>query len=157
MNHDLIIKTILENNGKIAGSYIGAWLIQGSPSDVGWRDIDIKCSKEQEIIITKKINQIDPSVKLDFRINYIIGATQGMSAYSVNLFEYDGFFKVVYPFFKHTNEWLEDVKNKNCILGNVYGKKDINFEKYLKEKKGWNILTLDRQVFNPNNEYLMKF
>jgi hypothetical protein len=156
MNHELIIKTIIENQGKICGSYLGHWLIEGKPSDIGWEDIDIKCSKEQEFVISEKIKNIDENIKLDFRINYIKNPRIIMSAYSLNLFEYDGSFKAVDAFFKHTNEWLEDIKNKNCIFANIYGKRDYAFEKYLKEKK-WNILTLDKQIFNSNGEDFIGF
>ena len=154
MNHNLLIQTILENNGKICGSYIGAWLMQGSPSDVGWQDIDIKCSKDQEAIIAKKINDIDSNVKLDFRINYINNIVL-MSPYSINLFEYDGSFKAVDEFSKFTEEWLNYAKDKICIFGNSIGQRDEDLEEILR-KNNWSVLDIKKRPIGPTYKQFIK-
>ena len=154
MNHELIIKTILDNGGKICGSYLGTWLMNGSPSDIGWQDIDIKCSKDQEAIIAKKINDIDSSVKLDFRVNYATGVML-LSPYSINLFEYDGSFKAVDEFSRFTEEWLNCIKDKICIFGNSIGQRDEDLEEILR-KNNWKILDIKKRPIAPTYKQFLK-
>lgn len=154
MNHELIIKTILDNGGKICGSYLGAWLMKDSPSDIGWQDIDIKCLKDQEAIISKKINEIDSTVKLDFRINYINDRVL-MSPYSINLFQYDGSFKALDQFQEFTEEWLNCIKNKICIFGNNIGQRDEDLENILRENN-WSILDIKKRPIGPTYKQFIK-
>jgi hypothetical protein len=154
MNHELIIKTILDNGGKICGSYLGAWLMKGSPSDIGWQDIDIKCTEDQEAIIAKKINDIDSSIKLDFRVNYATGIML-LSPYSINLFEYDGSFKAVDEFSIFTEEWLNCIKDKICIFGKNIWQRDEDFEEILR-KNNWSILDVKKKPIAPTYKQFLK-
>jgi hypothetical protein len=92
MDHDNIIKIILNNDGYIIGGYIREWLANGKPKDTGWKDIDIKCPVESEETIRKKINLLYPNIKLDFSPNSFNGYR---NPYSCNLVKYDGNFKNV--------------------------------------------------------------
>jgi hypothetical protein len=40
IDHDFILKTILDNDGYIHGGYVRAWILNENPSDNGWNDID---------------------------------------------------------------------------------------------------------------------
>jgi hypothetical protein len=40
LNHDFLIKTIIDNGGKIRGGYVREWILNGEPSDFGWEDVD---------------------------------------------------------------------------------------------------------------------
>lgn len=40
IDHELLINSILEQNGIIVGGYVRAWVSNGHPSNNGWQDID---------------------------------------------------------------------------------------------------------------------
>ncbi|NBW12184.1 MAG: hypothetical protein EBR82_29555 [Caulobacteraceae bacterium] len=143
MDHDFIINTIIENNGIICGGYMREWVINNTPSDQGWSDIDIKCTKENEKIIENLIKDKYPNIELDFRINNF---TKNESPFSFNLFLYDGKIKVVNEFEEYNNKWIEYAKQKKCVVMFKYLN---NFkQKILKDKilNGWIFLNSKDEI-----------
>lgn len=134
IDHDFIIKTILDNNGVLIGGYVREWIGNGSPSNNNWKDIDIKCPKDSMKKIKKEINSLYPNLKLDFASNEYCSFR---SPYSCNLIQYDGEFKTV----KYLGEqdYVHLAKNKICIFfrKTSIGRK-LDFEKRL-INDGWKI------------------
>jgi hypothetical protein len=134
MNHDLIVDTIIKNNGIIIGGYVREWLGNGTPSDTGWKDIDIKCPQESEFKIRKELYDIYPKLFLDFSPNAFFGYR---SPYSCNLIQYDGEFKTVKCLGEQ--DYVDSAKNKICIyLKKTSLGRKLNFEQRL-INDGWKI------------------
>ena len=147
INHDLIIKTIIDHNGYIVGSYIREWIANGKPVDSGWSDIDISCSKEKIDIIQKEILKIDKSINLDFRAGY---TPYYRSKYSADLVAYDGKFKILPPYAHKEEEYIELTKNKICkfLNSNCVGRR-LCLEKKL-ILSDWKLVILN-QTYDLNN------
>jgi hypothetical protein len=54
LNHDFLIKTIIDNGGKIRGGYVREWVFNGEPSDFGWEDIDCIFPSSEKYFETKR-------------------------------------------------------------------------------------------------------
>lgn len=147
MNHSLFIECIIQNEGKLTGSYVREWIGNGKPMDHGWNDIDIICPKNKEVIIKEDILNKFPNLKLDFRP----GMTPFYSSkYSANLFRYDGEFKIMPPYEKYQEEFLKLTKNKICkfLNANHVGRR-LDLEKKL-ISNGWKLVILNK-TFDLNN------
>lgn len=133
IDHNFIINTILKNKGIIIGGYIREWLANGSPSNCGWKDIDIKCKKDDELIIQKEIALRHPNLSLDFSPNMY---DSYRNLYSCNLIKYDGEFK---PCIEIKNDIIDLTKNKICLyLNNSCAGRILSFEKKIIQN-GWQI------------------
>lgn len=134
MDHDKIIKIILDNDGYIIGGYIREWLANRKPKDTGWNDIDIKCPVELENNIRKQIYSLYPNIKLDFSPNMFNGYR---NPYSCNLIKYDGSFKNVTH--QLDLDFVSLTSNKKCLFlkKNNIGRV-LSFEKRLLND-GWKI------------------
>lgn len=134
MDHDKIIKIILDNNGYIIGGYIREWLAYGKPKDSGWKDIDIKCPIESEKKIKKEIYNLYPNIKLDFSANIFNGYR---NPYSCNLVKYDGDFKNVN--YQIDMDFVSLTRDKRCLFlkKNNIGRV-LSFEQRLLNN-GWKI------------------
>lgn len=117
MNHDFIINTIIKNNGVICGGYVREWIINGKPSDIGWNDIDILCSIENQKIIKNTINSLYPNIEIDFRINNYLNST---SPLCFDLFLYDGNLKVIDEYKEYNDKWIKYIKEKKCVVISKY-------------------------------------
>jgi hypothetical protein len=117
MNHDFIIDTIIKNNGAICGGYVREWIINGKPSDIGWNDIDIRCSIENQKIIKNTINSLYPNIEIDFRINNYLNT---ISPLCFDLFLYDGNFKVIDEYKEYNDKWMKYIKEKKCVVISKY-------------------------------------
>jgi hypothetical protein len=151
MNHSLFIEYVLQNEGKLTGSYVREWIGNGKPMDCGWNDIDIICTKDKEAIITREVLNKFPNIKLDFRA----GSTPFYrSKYSANLFRYDGEFKIMPPYEKYQEEFLSLTKNKICKFLNVNNiGRNSSVEKSL-INKGWKLIILNKTYDLDNYKFI---
>lgn len=147
MNHNLIIKSIINNDGFIVGSYVREWAANGRPMDIGWNDIDVSCPEEKINIIKNKIYNIDKNINLDFSAGY---SPYYRSKYSADLIAYDGKFKILPPHQDKEKEYIELTKNKICkfLNANHIGRR-LSLEKRL-ILSGWKLIILDK-IYDLNN------
>jgi hypothetical protein len=151
MNHELLISCILKNKAKLTGSYIREWIGNGKPMDHGWNDIDVICAENKEIIITREVLNKFPNIKLDFRA----GSTPFYSSkYSANLFRYDGEFKIMPPYEKYQEEFLNLTKNKICKFLNVNNiGRNLSVEKSL-INKDWKLIIFNKTYDLDNYKFI---
>lgn len=147
MDHSLLIDTILKNKAKLTGSYIREWIGNGKPMDNGWDDIDIICDKDKEGFLISELYILFPKIKFDFRA----GTTPNYSSkYSANLFRYDGEFKIMPPYEKYQDEFLELTRSKICkFLNNDPLGRRLDLEKKL-ISNGWKLIILNK-TYDLNN------
>ena len=138
LNHSILLDIIFSNGGHIGGGYAREWVLNGSPCDTGWNDLDIICKKDKEDVIKNKILQIYPNLKLDFRMNIESLGWGSKSFYSVNviyfkdketlcLWKED---KVRSIYKEYTDIIIESISNKKCICrSNLNGNRDLLMER----------------------------
>jgi hypothetical protein len=143
LNHSILLDIIFSNGGHIGGGYAREWVLNGSPCDTGWNDLDIICKKDKEDVIKNKILQIYPNLKLDFRMNIESLGWGSKSFYSVNviyfkdketlcLWKED---KVRSIYKEYTDVIIESINNKKCICrSNLNGNRDLLMERKIKNK-----------------------
>jgi hypothetical protein len=149
MNHNLIIDTIIKNDGIVVGSYVREWIGNGYPKDNGWNDIDIKCPIDKINEIKNKIKKEYPNIKLDFMPSFIPNDVITAQLYTCNFFKYDGDFKILdysIPVDVDASKWLEFTKDKiyYAFLDNEEFYKRASYQEEKLNKNGWKFAGLNK-------------
>lgn len=88
MQHEDIVKIVLDNNGAIAGGYVREWVRFGEPQSSGWNDVDVFCVEHKyKLKIAKELFKI--GIIADFR------ATPPFNDFFCNCWMFDGKIKPV--------------------------------------------------------------
>lgn len=143
LNHNTLLDIIFGNGGHIGGGYAREWVLNGSPSDTGWNDLDIICEKDKEDIIKNKILQIYPNLKIDFRMNIESLGWGSKSFYSLSVIYFkdketlclwkENKVRDIYK--EYTDIIIESISNKKCICrSNLHGNRDLLMERKIKNK-----------------------
>jgi hypothetical protein len=135
IDHDFIIKTVLENGGEIVGGYMRAWVSNGNPSDTGWDDVDVICRDEKnQTRIREELS--DAGIFVDFR------PTFSFTDFWCNCWKFDGNIKMIEPALsKKSFSWLESqTKEKiaQCIFSFQYSMR-LPYRVVKLIKRGWKI------------------
>lgn len=147
INHDILIKTILDNDGVIGGGYVRAWVQAGEPVDSGWEDIDCNFNDRRKAINAQsELNKLflnNPLI-LDFRWDFT-----ARDLYC-NCWYFDGKLKLIEPA-KSTilyDELKEMTTNKiaKCIypFDHVMRRRPLKVITMI-DDYGWKILNSDNQ------------
>jgi hypothetical protein len=94
LNHELIIKTIIDNGGEILGGYVRAWVENGEPSDNGWSDIDCKFNSIENFKNAKKIIFNEHPVNIDLKVTHF---GEFFNDFWCNCWKFDGQLKMIKP------------------------------------------------------------
>lgn len=100
---DMIIKTVLDNKGSLAGGFVREWVRFGEPQKTGWSDIDVFSNNEtKKEIINTKLREL--GVAVDFR------AKPPFNDYYCNCWMFDGKIKPVEA--KNKKFSVEEIKEQ---------------------------------------------
>jgi hypothetical protein len=156
MDHDILIKTILDNNGIIHGGYMRAWVSAGHPVNEGWEDID--CIFENNKIAFKAVSELqkilkDSCPKIDLKWRH----RSYYDDFYCNCWYFDGSLNLIEPAkMRFSFEEMEKMNQnkiamciKNFDLNNYQPhriKKMINY--------GWKIVNFDGQEIQNIGSFL---
>jgi hypothetical protein len=143
LNHNILLDIIFSNSGHIGGGYAREWVLNGSPSDTGWNDLDIICERDKEDIIKNKILNLYPKLKIDFRMNIESLGWGSKSFYSLSVIYFkdketlclwkENKVRNIYK--EYTDLIIESISNKKCICrSNLNGNRDFLMERKIKNK-----------------------
>lgn len=155
IDHNLLIDTILSQNGIIVGGYVRAWVSNGAPSDQGWEDIDcIFQNFDDAKIAIKNIKNLFGvyTPEIDLRVSKFGPYSHLRDIKSISLkfntfysscWKFDGEMKLLEPAESYSSyeKVFHQTKNKiaQCIMPfNFYKKNPRQIAKML--KYGWTVI-----------------
>ena len=160
IDHEKLVKLVLEQKGIIAGGYVRAWVAAGQPTDEGWEDID--CFFPNDELAYKATQNIQKAFgenapMVDTRIAYYNKPDKDNNYKSLNLsfntfycccWKFDGEFKTIEPATTDLSidEMYDLTRNKiaKCIMPfHFFKHKSLQLIKMI--NYGWKIIDYDNK------------
>lgn len=172
IDHEFLIKTILDNGGEIVGGYVRAWKAAGHPTDYGWKDIDCVFEEDRKFwetvkIINKKFGPNAPV--LDFKAQFFkklfgiqspvdhLGIKLSFNDFYCNCWKFNGKFELLEPAKSKVSieEMEEFMKNKIAKCIRHFSSLSYSAHKVFKMKEyGWKLINIDNNEL-PESEVLI--